>query len=91
MLISCIRSQSGKKKNSKVKKKISKSFPGGPVVKSPVCLIPGLGGSHMPWGSLACESELLSQCFRAPESQQKKPHCSGDRAAQLRVAPDCHS
>ena len=48
-------------------------FPGGPVVKNPPARDTGLisdpGGSHMLWGNLACEPQLVS-----PRSRVTEPH-----------------
>ena len=55
-------------------------FPCGPAVKNPpanagdTSLIPGLGRSHVPWGSWAHASQLLSLCSRALEPRLLSPH-----------------
>ena len=55
-------------------------FAGGTVDKNPPAntgdtdLIPGLGRSHMPWGTKAHAPQLLSPC--AVEQQKKPKRCN---------------
>ena len=63
----------------KRKNKTREGFPDGPAVKKPLCnakdtgSIPGLGRSHMPWGSWAHVPQLMSPPSRAHEPQLLQP------------------
>ena len=69
-------------------------FPGGPVVSSPPAnagvtgLIPGPGGSYMPWGAWTCVPQLLKPArSRARAPQQEKPLQREAHSWQLEGSP----
>ena len=83
------------------REKSSLDFPGGPVIKTlpakagDMGSIPGLGRFHIPWGSEACEPQLLSlhvatseaHAPRACTLQLEKPLRREARAWQLESSP----
>ena len=72
------RAMSGRQK-VKNQKRLSKDFPGDPVVKNlpanagDMGSIPGLGRFHVPRGNQAHVSQLLSPCPKTCAPQQDKP------------------
>ena len=70
-------SLSGRECTDSESKFLWKGFPGDSVVKNLPAnagsLIPGWGGSHIPWSNKAHVPQLLSLCFRAQELQLLEP------------------
>ena len=64
----------------KDRKEDTEDFPGGPVVRSlpanagDTGSIPGLGRSHMMWGSVACGPQPLKPLHLEPVLRNKRSH-----------------